>query len=308
MKPIVVNFTKCSPKSTIASSRIATFIAQQTGGILVDNIDEARNLLDDKWSGVAFFVNGMFQFCGYRAEVIALAKRATRLFWCANDYAIRIPSPIGKIPHVRLANHDNFDQHPAHAYINWNQLTHDTTHSISSSYKPGLFYWGAFRHDRVKDFRKYLGCGVPYSVTVATSVKNREKFSKINSAIEFMGPHDCDPQSTPGAFEATIYIEDAETHRVYHSPANRYYEALTSGVLMLVDSGCLNTFRRAQIDVSPWVVTSSKDVVECLKNPGLRRSQQEKLHYPKDYKKQLVDDFLAVSRSLGLRFKPLSNS
>jgi hypothetical protein len=297
---VVVNFTKCSAKSTIASNRIAGFIAEQLGAPLIDTKAAAQHYLavDGGKSTNAFFVNGMFQFCDFRDEAVQIAANAKRMYWCANDYAIQMPGKLKRLPHVRLATFDNFNDHPAHLYINWNQLTHGPTAKNPKEKKPGLIYWGAFREGRLPSFRRYIGGAVgKYPVTISTTPKNREKFSALNGNVEFFEGF-LDPQVDPGRWQATLYIEDKESHENYHSPANRFYEALAAGTLILFCKSVVRTFNRAGIDIAPWLVGSADDVANALaSHKELLAAQQQTLHLPINYKTLLTKQFRELMQS-----------
>lgn len=300
MSTIVVNFTKISPRSTIASNRIAEFVAKQLNATLVDTLEGAQAQLA---AGAAFdaaiFVNGMWGFCDFRPEALEIAKRAQRLYWVSNDYAIKMPSVLKRLAHVRLATFDNYDAHPAHVYVNWNKLTHEPFNGLNVPTRRGLTYYGAFREGRIDSFRRYFGAEPAYPVTIYTTRNNRGKYETLAPKAEVL-TDPIKPTVDGRTWQASLYIEDDESHRVYHSPANRFYEMLSTGTLMLVDAAAEATLRRAGFDVGPWVVRSQADVEGALAAAdGLRQTQQARFGGV-DHRAALTADFMAFAGLHGL--------
>jgi hypothetical protein len=93
-----------------------------------------------------------------------------------------------------------------------------------------------------------------------------------------------------GMFSDTIYIEDKFTHTNYNSPANRFYECLSTGVYIHFDFSCLLTFNKAGIDIKPFIVDGHKDIENKLHNTELIKLQKEILYDGKDYLAELDSD------------------
>ena len=162
----------------------------------------------------------------------------------------------------------------------------------------GLFYFGIFRDDRVKDFDKYLECG-EYTVNVsARSSKALLKFtdryyiSGVTGVLDF-------PEFKQ--FKLSLYLEDSRTHTQYHSLANRFFECLGLGIAQVFDSGCTNTLRMAGIydDAKPWIVDSPNDIARLLPKWRSIRTAQREL-WVKDYRAELVRSVRKMFRSEGL--------
>lgn len=283
---VVVNPTKCSEGTTIASSHLARWIANRLGVPLIDDEENFTDAAD-----IAIFVNGMWQFCNFRKNAFKLAESVRGLIYLANDYAIMPPTQIKRRKHIRIANFENNDKHPSHCYVNWNKLTHKP-HNLEQKHPKheGLFYYGAFREDRIKSFNRYLFGDLPYVATVAGSQKSSAAFLAHAPKLRSIGT--CEPMVTPGLFQASLYIEDEKTHQHYHSPANRFYEMLSAGSLILFDAKCLATFMRAGIEIRPWVVSNREDVAKALqKSDELRAMQFSALAHGKNYLRELELEF-----------------
>lgn len=298
----VINFTKCSPRSTIASNRIAKFISETLDCPLIDNSNDAT-VLASKTVRHLFVVNGMYGFCDFRPEVERIVKGAGTVYWCANDYAIKAPKPIKSRGHIRLATFDNYDEHPASVYLNWNQLTfYGAMEPRVDPPMEGLTYYGAFRPGRADSFKRYLTGDLPYKARVFCSRPNISKFSDFGVRAVSDGGK-IEPQVEGNNWAATIYIEDDESHRVYHSPANRFYEMLSAGTLILFCRSTLGTMRRAGFDVEPWAVSSPADVAAALaRRDELLAAQRAALVPPGlDPRLHLRQEFVRFCRSMGVK-------
>ena len=114
-KIAIYNSTRCVEYSTIASNHLAKWLAEILDVPLCDDISNFRSDVD-----IAIVVNGSWLFCNFRRELWSLLNRVSGIIYVANDYAINKPYPISgnKRRYIRIANHENFDNHPAHIYLN----------------------------------------------------------------------------------------------------------------------------------------------------------------------------------------------
>ena len=286
----VLNFMKCENLDThVASNRIAVWLARHlSGSNFVDFIDRPERCTQKKYDAV-LVVNGPFGFCNFREQALALLEMQEKIVWISNDIAIEVPSQVKRLMAGRSvaywAAHDNFKGWVNHKYVNWNALTFVPGRDWREPKYRGVAYYGAWREDRVDDFKKYLGPDVPYPVFVSSSVKGITQFKRMNRKIQ---PFNMDNLIRDfGAFETTIYIEDEKSHQVYSSPANRFYECLSSGVLQLFDGACLGTFKRAGIDVTRWLVNGPDDVPQFRANYNQARAAQRKLYETGSFRQEL---------------------
>ncbi len=95
-------------------------------------------------------------------------------------------------------------------------------------------YWGSWRKWRLPYFLKYSNSEVFFS----TSRKNREKLFTNGCRYSWMGPMTWGRNGTLLRANATIYLEDPHTHENFAFPANRFYEALSYGINILIDESC----------------------------------------------------------------------
>ena len=290
---LVINFSRCSPTSTIASNRIAIMLTELTGGFLVDSEDSANEAMSRNWRHI-FVVNGLWGFCSYRQQVLSLIDKVMgHFYWCSNDYAIKMPGPLKKKRHVRVANFDNFDAHPAHVYMNWNQITFNASSKLEPNDcpRPGLSYYGAFRQDRLPSFYRYF-VKAPYDVNIWTSTKGRKHWQALDESIAVHGPLG-DPMRDPNNFEASIYIGDEHSRLIYHSPANRFYELLSAGCFILFCRSTLATFMRAGVRLSQdWLVSTNGDVADALRARASLVIDQREVLFKRapDYRLNLMEE------------------
>jgi hypothetical protein len=104
-----------------------------------------------------------------------------------------------------------------------------------------------------------------------------------------------------------LYIEDAHSHKVYTSPANRFYEMLSAGVPMLFDRSTLGTFQQAGYDTAQFLPYAPKlddsnrvELVQrTLANAAEVADTQQRL-WARDYRDELETQLQAAEAKVGL--------
>jgi hypothetical protein len=278
----VVHFIKCSEKSSVASAKIARFIAKLLGVPLIHEIDDFKDSAVFN-KDLIFFVNSPFVYCDFRKDFYEMIKVPDqRRVWIQNDYAleIRAPEPIfwTTIP-------DKFIKNPKDSYINWNQLSY-IPQDVNLSRTNGLMYYGAFRKGRLNYFEKYLKDCL-YPCFISTTPKHAPKFKEFNDKIIILKKF---PSliETISQYSASLYIEDNWSNKHFCSPANRFYECLSAGVAILFDKSCEQTMQIAGYDVSKYVVDSKEELNMLLKFAPEVAREQVKL-WRRDYIGNLVE-------------------
>lgn len=296
MKPTcVISFSEVTPTSTIASHKIASFLADHLQVPLFDNektIHIAKRY--ERW----LVVNLPFSFCKFQAKYIQIIKSMPHLeiVWVQNDYTIPIrtykmylTNPSHQVS--TWSNMPYYVKSKRDAYINWNMLTYKPTPPRIHE-KKGIVYWGAFRKDRIDSFEQFFQEGT-YDLHISTaSKKSAKKFFYLSSgkgrkknSIHLYPPFK-DVINNIKNFQATLYMEDQWSTRNYNSPANRFYEALSAGVPILFERKSQATFEQAGYDVSPYVVHSHAEVEYALENTyDIQQTQRQQWH--EDYIDQL---------------------
>jgi hypothetical protein len=277
-----------------ASAKIAKFLSSHLNVPLVDCAEKANDY------DTLFIVNGPMAFCGFLDELAEMVNDCERIIWVQNDIIIKPPttdptktraeSPF----RVAFANYgkplDYWTTIPSNvktdgsAYVNWNLLTYEFIEEFPDWRREGLFYYGAYRTDREKYFKKYFSDpDLPVTIS-ATPIPGR-KFQSISEHIRVI-PASQNIIKTCREYQASLYIEDNKSHSIYCSPANRFYEMLSSGIPILFDKNSVKTMEIAGYDVSPFVVSSSQSILERFN--ALTEIQLDQLEWHRDYKKELI--------------------
>jgi hypothetical protein len=290
----VVNPMKCSDNSIIASSRIAKFLAQQLKCPLIDTQQTCYS--DDEKLDVLYVVNGPMLYCNFRESLKAMVANAEQVVWIENDYAISAPGFIKQKDPILLSACENFRKANRYAYVNWNQLTFNESFTSREIKHRGLCYYGALRKGRIEYFKKYLGGHALYPVHISGPIEKFKSTIQNPEANYFKA----DPNlRCIGDYEATIYIEDLKSHQIYTSPANRFYECLSTHTLQLFDMSVIGTFIKAGIGLdADWFVDNEQDVVKKLiKSESLRNDQLKKLRSV-NYHSKLVGELQAALKTV----------
>ncbi len=289
---VVVHLTKCAAQTTIASARIAKYIATMFDLPLVDQ----PGLWKKQYKNI-IYVNSMGAFAPpeLRLELAQQVRGCEKLIYVQNDYNVHPISQVQKVVRdERGWSHDfpfttgdihlwttvpEYCRKPGDKYINWNALTFNQ--AVPNALLRGaeastVFYWGACRPGRVDAFKRLL-LGINSirrgPVVISCAGKVQRKFLEAaadtvlqNTAQTWVPDHVnfCKPFKDLGelsAYGATVYMEDEASHTVYTSPANRFYEALSVGLFMYVDQPAVHTLEQAGYEVpQEWVVHSLDEI------------------------------------------------
>jgi len=217
---------------------------------------------------------GPYGFCSYLDSAAELVRKAWRIIGIQNDYTFTLPktrnttveSPLRKAFGERNHEIDYWTNCPFFIrtsrsyYINWNVLTYEPVAPIEPV-KDKLVYWGSFRRGRVDSFLRYFNDPGTYPFVIAASSRVHEKYWELNKKIPCRYPVEFPTDLQK--YSCSLYIEDDRTHWMFHSLANRFFEALSAGLPMFIDHLCLNTFQESGVLVKPeWVVKNSQEIAE----------------------------------------------
>ena len=280
--------------SSVASTRIAWFVYKKLlhlgeDVVLVDSNSYMK--YKREYFDVLLIVNSVFRFCNYKDEFIQLVNKAKRVVWIENDYANKPPSQINNIVFADIwSNREKRGQ-----YINWNQLTYkkDIPKTIWNTRFGGLFYYGAFREGRVKQFKKYLRPDL-YTIQLSSKTRNRQKFVNLLGVDNVIYYEQFTHIQQIGNFQTSIYMGDKQNHTEFHSLANRFYECLSIGVGQLIESESEWVFKRQGMVVrKEWVVSDAYEIRDALQFADKIAESQQEL-WSGHYDKKLHKDFIKV--------------
>lgn len=184
-----------------------------------------------------------------------------KLFYITNEYNLGEPRTLwmavknGRKYDV-IANHPHKASKIVMKYVNnWHILNlnclvykpkkNDTQLNFLSSEKDGCIYYGSFRKDRVKYFKKYLD----NNIILSTHSKNIDKFVKAGSTSKVINRINWLKEGL-SSYKQSLYIEDEKTHIYYNYLANRFYEALNYECIPIFSSECKNTVELSGYKIS----------------------------------------------------------
>jgi hypothetical protein len=317
LRDIVVHMTEVKPGTTLASTRIATFLCDTIKSVgaavdLVHTPESAKLALKQGDIDNMFVVNGPTAFCPFREEIRKLTLVADEVIWVQNDYSCYPPSQMKRAlrkrwpelqarsrwqrPPVVWTTLPDRCLEPRDRYLNWNQLTYKKLECAANKKRTGgLFYYGAGRGGRMKYFETYF-CTKLYPVCVSVSKRGAGAFTKLSPGIEIVPPFLSMEELS--RWQAVVYMEDEYSHRHFTSLANRFYECLSAGVAQFIDQNTLGTFKQARIDVDPkWIVRNAADVAALLPKARAIAAAQQKA-WTRPYHNELARDVRAAYKKL----------
>lgn len=202
-----------------------------------------------------------------------------RLGWITNEYDL---NPNGmffkrfkKQGAFMLTNFDNgavtFSCFKNYHSVNLNLFLYKEFPDIKKTHD--FIYYGTFRKDRQNYFKKYLTS----DVYLSTSTKNFKKYKHIGCEAKFIKKINW-KNPVIRKFKYSLYFEDVFTHDNFNNLANRFYESLGAGCVILFDKGCINTLEKAGIkDYKEFIISNKADMLK-FKNKNFTKllKKQEK--------------------------------
>jgi hypothetical protein len=280
MKQVVLHTTPCVEPTTVASARVAQFLARRLDIPLVAGSYKDNDV--QKYDHV-FYVNSMGAFATpeFRTFMKVIVRNCGKLIYVQNDYTIHPISQTQKAMRDRGWSHDfPFEEgpilwttvpdmmcKPQDSYVNWNRLTYNPCALVPANNRvQGLLYWGSYRLGRIPSFKKYFEQNL-YPVHLAMSPRVLARFAVHDMDNNLVRAKPWKFADEISGYQATLYIEDEQQHDGYHSPPNRVYEALSAGVALFIDKPCVPSLLKANLAVKPeWVVDSPSELASKLPN------------------------------------------
>ncbi len=191
-----------------------------------------------------------------------------KIGWITNEYNL---SPNGLF-HKHFSKKDSFvlsnyvesarkiKCFNRHYMVNLNSLLYKELPKSEKKYNH--IYYGTFRVGRESYFKKYL----QNDVYLSTSAKNYKKFKNIGCNPKYIKKIDW-TKPLLSLFRYSLYIEDSHTHANFNNLANRFYESIGAGCVVLFDISCLNTLNKSEfIDYEPFLINSYNDLSKFNKD------------------------------------------
>ena len=197
-----------------------------------------------------------------------------KLWYITNEYNLGEPLVLWSLVKNSGRKYNVIANHPADAskvvqkYVdNWHivnlnalitqNIPYTDEHSFFTVERKNCLYYGSFRKDRQKYFKKYLSDG---KILISTHAKNRHKFSDIGVTGPFVDRINWESQGL-SLYKTSLYIEDEKTHKYYNFLANRFYEALNYNVFPLFDASCKESLVKSGYEIPPYAMVDSTDDV-----------------------------------------------
>ena len=201
-------------------------------------------------------------------ELFKRNKNAKK-FWITNEYNLTPIAPTMKHKHSIIGN---FEKQPYTRNVinfhtlNLNLLLAKDPNRIQNK-KYDCIYYGTFRINRSKYFKKYL----QNEMYLSTSSKNFKKFKHIGCNPKYITKLNwIEGKETLNLFKYQLYIEDVKTHTNFNNLANRYYEAGFCNNVVFFDINCRNTINNSELryykeQVENYIVKDCKDLQKKIK-------------------------------------------
>jgi len=205
--------------------------------------------------------------------LIDLQDESCKYGWLTNEYNLSPNSWFKKKLQFTIANFQKDKDKGTKDYFmcNLNTLLAEPRNpKVPKKYD--LIYYGTYRPNRERYFKKYL----KGDLILSTSTKNQKKYkvlgctSKVTSKISW-----AKGRETLNAFKASLYIEDEFTHDCFNHFANRFYEAIRTNTALFFDKSCQGTIDKENYQIDPfWIVDSYEEMVEKLQSKQFEKKKE----------------------------------
>lgn len=264
----VIYYPANSQSKMVAGARIARWlfdnIPKKKGNqyYLVDgNTLKADYYTFSRAPFILYMVNVPKTMIKHVATTEDMVRRAETVVWLQNDYSIWAPTSEtagesivtrGFTDRIRRKKPTfvwstcmhRVEKHPSdYRYVNWNALAYNLFSPPKKREEEVVLYYGSFRDGRVKEFDRYFNDRALWHISAPKSAEAKFKERYSFEQEQLIGVLDIPIDL--GKYRHTLYVEDDLSHRQFHSPANRFYEALSAGMTIWVDQSAEGTLKKA---------------------------------------------------------------
>lgn len=210
---------------------------------------------------IILFSYASFYFDFKAFENLINLNTDAKIGWITNEYNLVPNSFFYKKIDFIISGFEqkgsNLEKFNKYCFVNINTLLYRGVNpQINKKYD--LVYYGTFRPDREKYFKKYI----QPPLILSTSSKNHKKYKDIGCGAKVMQKMDWTQyRETLNLFKASLYIEDEYTHRLFNNLANRFYEGLTCNNAIFFDDSCMSTINKSKNIIDEFFIVRSLDEI-----------------------------------------------
>lgn len=261
--------------STVASVRIGRWLSDLLGIPLFDDARIAEQPLD-----TLFIINGSTLYCKYLPEIAQAVTKARSVIWVQNDYTLPPPKAVsdaespfrrafadrGLVPDFWTTCGENAQRTPGSRRVNWNALGAFSTGQVARLACTHWLYYGAWRQNRERNFRRMAEEVAGGSFTLVIS-STSNKFGDLPGKPELVSPFRIHTDEHIASYGMGIYAQDDKSAAADHCPATRFYEMLSVGLPMAFTPDCVPTLRKYGYNVSPYALAhgAGDSMMKCRK-------------------------------------------
>lgn len=274
--------TKSSSDAHMRQSQILKQYFRKKGDECdIYDIKDMVNAIDEKFDIIIKSYSTFYEDYNSEITICNNNKHNARFYFITNEYTIQASNVLNKTNKngVNWNIITNFDKKAItntkfwkNKYsLNLNCLFYNIKECQNKKYK--VCYYGTYRKDRKKYFKKYF---VSKNIILSTSPKSVKKFMKDGCIFKpckrFIWGHKKD---TLGLFKYSLYIEDEWIHNNFHNLADRFYEAMSNQTVTLFDKSCIHTLENSELkdkNYKDFIIDSFEEI--------------EQRDYDKDWEKQ----------------------
>ncbi len=302
----IFSFLKLHQNSVIPSVHIARYLGQLLEVPL--SWDGCGEHVDARPLDVLIIIGGAFAFAGgdLLGHLGNAIVQADRVVWVQNDFTVIPPkedsgaeSPFRKAfrtrgaegkpavdfwttvqdmtrPGVSRSGHRIGEYS---FYANWNALSmteREIKPIADRNHKEYMVYYGSMREYRVHLFDKYfrkpsvplaISCPSDKFMVGAKGVKpyihplitHVDRFTELLDSLSEYG--------------LSLYLEDKKSSTEFHSPANRFYEALSAGTPMVFPPDAMRMMEKAGYEIGDFVLWQPEEAVPLMEEAKLVEMQ-----------------------------------
>lgn len=252
MKKILIIDSHKGTKSEIPTNlhwQNAKIISDYLGADLIWSYPSVNDNIKENYYDIIILNHSSFY--SYISNDWVIKNPDSKIFYILNEYSVGESDTLWYIV-KNISNYQMIANFPMEGWktgvkkyvdkwhmLNLNSLIYNPKKQNNNFFdikKMGCVYYGSFRKDRKKYFKKYLTT----DVLLSTHSKNVHKFRSCGVSSHISNRIDWNKAGL-SLYNQSLYIEDERTHIHYNHLANRFYEALNYNCTPIFSEECKRT-------------------------------------------------------------------